>query len=58
MSHMRAPLVACREPVGIYNWLLGMLYVFEHQTQYILVHAPHTPIVVFWHVSNMPPQIL
>ena len=33
------------------------LYVFEHKTQYILKHAPHTRTVAFWHISNIPPRI-
>ena len=29
---------------------------FEHKTQYILIRAPYTRIVVFWHISNIPPH--
>ena len=29
-------------------------YIFEHKTQYILIRAPYTRIVVFWHISNIP----
>ena len=57
-SQMRAPLVACREPAGKLWQLCKVLYVFEHETQYLLIHAPFTPIVVFWHISNIPPMIL
>ena len=55
VSQMRAPIAACREPVGSYNRLLDMLYVFEHKMQYLLIHAPYTRVVVFWQVSNTPP---
>ena len=51
---MRVPLVACREPAGSYKRLLEVLYVFERKMQYVLVCAPYTDIVVFWHI-NMPP---
>ena len=34
-----------------------MLYVFDHKTWYILIHAPHTPIVVFWDIGNIPPRV-
>ena len=46
VSQMRAPLVACREPGGRYNRLYEVLYVFEHKTQYLLIHAPYTRIAV------------
>ena len=35
--------------------LCKVLYVFEHKTQYLLIHAPYTCIVVFWQISNIPP---
>ena len=54
---MRAPLAACREPTGKLWQLCEGLYVFEHQTQYILINAPFTRIVVFWHIGNVPPMI-
>ena len=25
--------------------------------QYLLIRAPHTRIMVFWHISNIPPMI-
>ena len=28
---------------------------FEHKTQYLLIRAPYTRIVLFWHISNIPP---
>ena len=30
---------------------------FEHKTQYLLIRAPYTRIMVFWHISNIPPMI-
>ena len=51
---MRAPLAACREPEISCDRLREVLYVCEHKTQYILIHAPFTRIVVFWHISNVP----
>ena len=54
---MRAPLAACREPAGKLWQLCNVLYVLEHKTQYILIHAPFTRIVVFWHIGNVPPMI-
>ena len=50
---MRALLAACRKPAGSYNLLPNMLYAFEHKTQDLLIHAPYTRIVVFWHISNV-----
>ena len=44
---MRAPLEACRKLAVSYNRLPNVLYVFAHKAQYILTHAPYTPIVVF-----------
>ena len=54
---MRAPLAACREPVGSCDRLREVLYAFEHKTLYLLTHAPYTHILVFWHISNIPPSI-
>ena len=54
---MRASLAACREPAGKLWQLCKVLYVFEHKVQYILIHAPFTHIVVFWHIGNVPPMI-
>ena len=48
VSQMRVPLVAYREPEGSYSRLLELLFVFEHKTQYTLIHAPYGRIVVFW----------
>ena len=55
---MRAPLAACREPAGKLWQPCKLLYVFEHETQYLLIHAPFICIVVFWHIGNVPPTIL
>ena len=32
-------------------------HVFEHNTQYHLVHAPFTRFVIFWHIGNAPSRI-
>ena len=53
VSTMRAPIMFFCEPAGSYKKLLDVLYVFEHKTQYRLIHAPYTNIVAFWHISNM-----
>ena len=57
ISQMRAPLAACRKPVWKLWQLSKVLNVFEYKTLYILIHAPFTRIVVFWHVGNVPPMI-
>ena len=54
---MQAPLAACLEPAGKLWQLCKVLYVFEHKAQYLLIHAPFTRIVVFWHIGNVPPMI-
>ena len=56
VSQMQAPLAACREPAGDQNKPPKALYVYEHKTQYNLIHAPHTNIVAFWHISNITHQ--
>ena len=56
VSQMRAPLAACREPAGKIWQLCKVLYV-EHKMQYLLIRAPYTRIVVFWHIGNVPPMI-
>ena len=48
---------ACREPAGSYDKISRTAICFEHKTQYILIRAPYTRIVVFWHISNIPPMI-
>ena len=54
---MRAPIAARYEPAGKLWQLCKVLFVFEHKMQYLLIHAPLTHIVVFRHISNMPPMI-
>ena len=54
---MRATLVASREPAGKLWQLCKVLCIFEQKTQYILIHAPFTRIVIFWHIGNVPPMI-
>ena len=39
---------ARREPAGVQNKPPNGLYVFEHKTWYILIHAPHTRTLAFW----------
>ena len=51
------PQAACREPAGSYDKTTRTAICFEHKTQYLLIRAPYTPIVVFWHISNIPPMI-
>ena len=48
---------ACREPVGSYDKTTRTATCFEHKTQYLLICAPYTCIVVFWHIRNIPPMI-
>ena len=56
-SQMPRPLAACRESAGSYNRLPDVLYVFEYKTQYFVIHAPYTRIVVFWHINNISQYI-
>ena len=49
--------VACREPAGSYDKTTRTATCFEHKTQYLLIRAPYTLIVVFWHISKIPPMI-
>ena len=48
---------ACREPTGSNDKTTRTAISFEHKTQYLLIRAPYTRIVVFWHISNIPPMI-
>ena len=48
---------ACREPAGSYDKTTRTAICFEHKTQYLLIRAPYTCIVVFWYISNIPPMI-
>ena len=51
------PQAACREPAGSYDNTTRTAICFEHKTLYLLIRAPYTRIVVFWHISNIPPMI-
>ena len=53
VSQMQATLAACREPAGKLWQLCKVLYVFEHKTQYILIHAPFTRLVYCWAMMGM-----
>ena len=48
---------ACREPAGSYVKTTRNAICFEHKMQYLLIRAPYTRKVVFWHTSNIPPTI-
>ena len=51
------PQAACREPTGSYDKTTRAAICFEHKTQYLWIRAPYNRIVVFWHISNIPPMI-
>ena len=51
------PQAACREPAGSYDKTTRTAICFEHKTQYLLIRAPYTRIVVFWHISTISPMI-
>ena len=53
-SQMWATLGGLREPAGSYDKTTRTAICFEHKTQYLLIRAPYTRIVVFWHISNIP----
>ena len=57
VSQLRVLLTACCELAVDYNTLSEVLYVFERKMWYIIIHAPYNLIVVFWHISNIPPVI-
>ena len=46
---------ACCEPAGSCDKTTRTAICFEHKTQYLLIRAPYTRIVVFWHISKIPP---
>ena len=50
VSQMLPPLASCCELPGVLHMVL---YVFEHKTLHLLIHAPYTRIVVFCHISNI-----
>ena len=58
ISQMRATLAASREWAGKLWQPCKVLYVSEQKTQYLLIHAEFTRIVIFWHIGNVPPMIL
>ena len=47
---------ACREPAGSYDKTTRTAICFEHKTQHLLIRAPYTRIVVFWHIPPMISQ--
>ena len=51
------PQASCRETAGSFDKTTRAAICFEHKPQYILIRAPYTRIVVFWHISNIPPMI-
>ena len=51
ISQMQVLLAACRELARGCNRLSEVLYVFEHKTWYIFIHAPYTHIVILRHFS-------
>ena len=51
------PQAACREPARSYDKTTRSAICFDHKTQYLLNRAPYTRLVVFWHISNIPPMI-
>ena len=54
---MWATLAASHEPAGKLWQLCKVLYVFEQETQYLLINAQFTRIVIFWHIGNVPLMI-
>ena len=49
----RRPRADCRETSGkLWQDVLELLYVFEHKTQYLLIRAPYTRIVVCGNIST------
>ena len=55
-SQKGVTLAASREPAGKWWQLCKVLHVFEQKTQYLLIHAQFTCIVIFWHIGKVPPQ--
>ena len=48
---------ACREPAGSYDKTTRTAICFEHKTQYLLIRAPYTRIVVFGTSVKYPPWL-
>ena len=57
VSQMRAPLAAKRLVVNQQGSYDNCARCFEHKAQYLLIHAPFTRIVVFWHIGKVLPMI-
>ena len=55
---MRAPQWPVSNQWEIQNRQPSVLYVFEHKTKNILIHAPHTHIVAFWYISKYPKDFI
>ena len=61
-TYVHRPVSQCHrygrpcEPAGSYDQTTRTAICFEHKTQYILICAPYTRIVVFWHISNIAPS--
>ena len=49
------PLPVHRKSAGVKNRPLNVLYAFERKPPYIIIHAPHTRAVAFWHITNIHP---
>ena len=63
-SPVNRPVSQMRAPPGGLSRTSGKLWqstwtaiCFEHKTQYLLIRAPYTRIVVFWHISKIPTMI-
>ena len=48
---MQASLASRHEPAGIENRQSSVLYILEHETQCIPIHASHARSVAFGHIS-------
>ena len=57
VSQIRAPPGGLSRTSQSYDKIARTAVCFEHKTQYILICAPYTRIVVFWHITNIPPMI-
>ena len=52
-----SPWAAFCKPAGSYDKTTRTAICFEHKTQYLLIRAPYTRIVIFCHISDIPPMI-
>ena len=57
ISDMRVLLAARRNQRVAQNRQPSVIYVFEHKTKHILIHASQTRNVAFWHINNLPPRV-